>query len=140
MKKIPLDPTRVYELYDTLMTTEQVGKILGCSRSTIDRLLKSTRRLREKKRTGHLNGKWKGGRYKMVNGYIAKMIAPARYRYEHRIIMEQIIGRPLKKSEVIHHRNGDKTDNRPENLELFKNNSKHIHHAHGAKIHQQQKS
>lgn len=37
---------------------------------------------------------------------------------EHRYVMQQSLGRPLRKNETIHHRNGDKTDNRLENLEL----------------------
>jgi hypothetical protein len=44
---------------------------------------------------------------------------------EHRNIIENYLGRKLKKEEVIHHINGIKYDNRIENLKLIKNQSKH---------------
>ncbi len=56
-------------------------------------------------------------------------IKKGRYIAEHRYNLEQKIGRLLERYEVAHHLNGDKRDNRPENLEVLTNKEHNKYHA-----------
>ena len=80
---------------------------------------------------GILASAWKGGRFKTGLGYIQinnpthPCAGKKGYVYEHRLVMENHIGRYLKPEEIIHHVNGIVDDNRIENLMLFANKAKH---------------
>jgi hypothetical protein len=73
---------------------------------------------------GPQNPNWKGGRTITAHGYVllkrpAHPAADVRgYVYEHRLVAEASLGRPLRKGEQVHHRNEIRSDNRPENLEV----------------------
>ena len=77
-----------------------------------------------KKRRGPAHGCWKGGRVVLPDGYI-KVWCPEDprnnngYVKEHTLVMESLLQRKLFKGESVHHRNGNRADNRPENLELW---------------------
>lgn len=77
---------------------------------------------------------WKGGRIVDQDGYVL-VYCPGhpgarnpdkRYILEHRLVMENHIGRYLLPGEVCHHRNKNRADNRIENLELFSSNPEHL--------------
>lgn len=78
-----------------------------------------------------------GALYKNGHGYLLRTLHPdywlhqygskrtrsaARSMFEHRRVMAEHLGRPLKSEETVHHLNGNRDDNRIENLELHSTN------------------
>lgn len=90
------------------------------------------------------SSQWKGGRFRTRDKYWSVMIATlpvdaqalarqmlgGKYKYilEHRIVAAMTLKRPILQSEVVHHINGDKGDNRPENLEVVPRAAHSVHH------------
>lgn len=86
---------------------------------------------------------WRGGKRRKQNGYVMiwtpdhpSKIGKSKantYVFEHRLVMEKMLGRILLPHEQVHHKNGIRDDNREENLELWVKRQPP-----GARVHEQQ--
>lgn len=63
------------------------------------------------------------GRYVTTKGYVKirqdDVIGRDKWVLEHRYVMEKKLGRKLVKGENVHHKDGNKENNHPDNLELW---------------------
>lgn len=91
---------------------------------------------------GPANARWSGERRTTDQGYVAVRVpldhphawGPStlkrfKYAYEHHVVAMSMLGRPLLPGEVVHHRNGNRADNRPENLEITTRSEHAVVHA-----------
>ncbi len=77
--------------------------------------------LEAERRAASLNGEW-GKWYEAESGYVSRkrtLDGKSQTQLQHRYVMEQYLKRPLRKTENVHHINGDRSDNQVENLELW---------------------
>jgi hypothetical protein len=86
-------------------------------------------------KSGAENNNWKGGRTVASHGYVLirrpdHPRADVRgYVYEHILVAEENLRRPIEKGEEVHHINEDRADNRWENLEVTASRAEHrVHH------------
>lgn len=75
----------------------------------------------------------RGGRKLDKHGYVLVRLpehphSRSGYVREHRLVMEEVLGRYLRPEEVVHHEDGDRQNNSPENLRLFATNADHLRH------------
>lgn len=119
---------RMAELWHQGMSQTKIGKTLGLSQTNVCRLfkvhgIKGHKRKAEREQ----HGNWKGGK-SASDGYALILLSeddPFRamansggYVLEHRLVMARKLGRCLLPSETVHHVDGNKMNNAPENLQL----------------------
>ncbi len=115
------------EQYARLGSAAAIARLCDLSRVHVGRLLTHYG-------IEHRHNTATGYRTRMKSGYILirRPDHPAAGKsgqvYEHRVIMEQHLGRFLQSEEVVHHKNEDKSDNRIENLELTTHPNHQRHH------------
>jgi hypothetical protein len=116
MMKTQLNKAQLENLYLAQhLTTRQIATVVGACKATVSIYLRKfgiprTKTRRAAPRIGRYQHKARKYWSVCVDG---KTVA------EHRLIAERTIGRKLRHDEVVHHRNGNPEDNRPENLEVM---------------------
>ena len=119
-----------HKYYEEKLTISEIAEECGVAITTISRWAAKFKIRKIKPYNGSHKGSqnpyWGGGRYRdNTSGYvwINKPDHPSRnkngYVLEHRLIMENFIGRYLRSNEFIHHKNKTRDDNKIENLEII---------------------
>lgn len=108
------------------LSQEAVARSVGVSQPLISRILRQHGESGNTNRRMH--SRFKGGRVRAEAGYwqvlmpyndpLYSMANRVGYVPEHRLVLARHLGRPLTSFETVHHINGDRTDNRLENLQL----------------------
>lgn len=149
MKTWTDEETRILVEYYNQVTNSELEKLLpnksaqGIYKKAYKLGLRKTPEIEHKNRSesrkGDKGANWKGGTRKTRNGY-RQVLMPehpradsAGYVMEHIVVWEEATGVAVPKNCCVHHLNGDKKDNRIENLCLMQFAAHTVHHHKGRK-------
>ena len=112
----------------------RIAQALSTSAETVRKELKALglQRRPPGSQLGEDNPSWRGGRHIDKQGYVLLRAVDHPhansngYVREHRLVMERVLGRRLLPTEVVHHKDGNRQNNAPENLEVFQSNAEHL--------------
>lgn len=130
----------ILSLADGQRTSVEIAAAVGLTPRYVRKVLlrHDAPRLGEGGRRGEANHEFAGGRRITLGGYV-KVTPPegyttakprpgrkAGYIFEHRLVMEQKLGRHLLPTEIVDHVDGLTLHNHPDNLRLFASNAEHL--------------
>lgn len=120
---LPKDPAK-YEAYVARQRENRLrqgavprGEVTAETRAKMSASAKANPKHRSKRQSGEANTAYKNG-FLDKHGYRV-LCRDGKYLMEHRVVMAEMIGRALLSHETVHHKNGNRQDNRLENLELW---------------------
>ena len=134
--KIDWNVDQLRQLYEVEgKTVAEIGVILGRKSKVVNKACKRLGiQMRPRgQKFGPDHKGWKGGRRVDKSGYIL-VYCPghpeahprSKTVREHRLVMEKKLGRYLLPGEVVHHKDDDRANNDPDNLEVFSSNAEHL--------------
>lgn len=135
MRRPEIDATHLRRLLDEAqLAHHEMAERLGVSPATLTREMRRLgyRSVKGRGSPMEKNYFWNGGRCLDADGYVLVKLPNHPhannngYVREHRLVMEGVLGRYLDPLEVVHHKDKDKQNNHPDNLEVYDCNANHL--------------